>query len=947
MHGKSLRIACLVLTLSAAAVAIAAQPFQQDAGPDALVSVEAEHYDNKFETTSNTWALVTTAAGFTAAEGFSGGEAMQIMPDTPLGGRSVSTNFVQNSPRLDFQVNFVKTGTYYPWILAFGRDGNADSAHIGIDGLAFDTSDNLSGWNNIYRWRNTTMEGPRSTFEVTTVGVHTLNLYMREDGTVFDKVVLTLNPDYTPTGHGPAESSRGIPDWATGPVPADGATDVPRVVTLAWTGGPLAAAHDVYLGTSLDDVSNATRANPLGVLVSQGQDANTYDPPVRFEFGQQYYWRVDEVNAPPDATIVKGRVWSLTAEPFVYRMQNIIATASSSAAGVAPENTVNGSGLNAEGLHSMAEATMWVSDKAGPQPTWIQYEFDGVYKLYELWVWNYNHSFESTLGFGFNDVTIEYSVNGADWTVLGEVQFAQGPAQDGYAHLPPVDMQGVPAQYVRLTANSNFSGMSQFGLSEVQFFYIPAHPREPKPAAGATAVDVDTMLSWRAGREAASHTVYLSTEQQAVAEGTAPAGTSDVSRFDPGPLDFGRTYYWKVSEVNEAETPAAWDGAVWSFATTEYLVVDDFESYNDEEDQGTRIYETWIDGYADGSSGSIVGYIEPPFAEQTIVHGGKQSMPMDYNNVNTPFFSEAQRTWDTPQDWSAHGAEELVLYFRGNRIGFLERSPGTFTMSGVGTDIYNTSDEFQFACKPLSGDGTIIARVDSIENADPWSKAGVMVREGLEPGARFAAVYATPGNGVRFQARLLSAGSATSDTSIATDEQKALQAPVWIKLERTGLNINCYYSTDGTKWTPMSWNPQTIVANGPVYIGLAVTSHVAGVAATGEFSGVSVTGATGSWQQVAIGVAQPDNDPDQLYVAVQDSANHLKIVKHADPQATLLDTWQRWSIPLADLQSGGVNVKAVKKLYIGVGDRDNPVQAGAGRIYIDDIGVGHSAAATP
>jgi hypothetical protein len=507
-------------------------------------------------------------------------------------------------------------------------------------------------------------------------------------------------------------------------------------------------------------------------------------------------------------------------------------------------------------------------------------------------------------------------------------------------------MRGVPARYVRLTANSNFGGMSQFGLSEVQFYYIPAPPREPKPAAGATGVGVDTLLRWRAGREAASHTVYFSTDQQAVADGTALAGASDTSSFDPGPLNYGRTYFWRVSEVNEAETPSTWDGPVWSFTTQEYLVVDDFESYNDEENQGTRIYETWIDGYADGSSGSTVGYIDPPFAEQTIVHGGAQSMPMDYNNINAPFFSEAVRTWDTPQDWSVHGADELALYFRGNRIGFLESSPGTFTLSGVGTDIYGTSDQFQFAYKSLNGDGTIIAKVDSIEDADPWSKAGVMVREGLDPGARFAAVYATPGNGVRFQARLISAGDATSDTSVATDEQKALTAPVWIKLERTGLSVNCYYSTDGAKWTAMSWNPQTLSLNGPVYIGLAVTSHVADVAVTGEFSGVSVTGATGPWQRAAIGVTQPNNDADQLYLAVQDSAGHLQVIKHPDPQAVLLDTWQRWSIPLADLQAGGVNLQKVKSLYLGVGDRDNPVPAGAGRIYIDDIGVGH-AAATP
>jgi hypothetical protein len=933
MQGKSLCLVCLVLSLTVAAAAPGAEPFQQDPGPDGIVSMEAEHFDENVPGKGVQWEQVGPTGGFTGEAG------IQVN-----GGGVVKTDYATTSPRVDYRINFVKAGTHYVWIRGFGASGNDDSCHVGLDAQETLSGQFMSGWNVKYVWSNTA-EGGRATIEVASPGVHALSLWMREDGFIADKIVVTTNPDYTPTDDGPPESPRGVPANAIGPNPAGGATDVPREATLAWRPGPTAATHDVYLGTNPDDVSNASRANPLGVLVSQGQDANTYDPPVRFELGQRYFWRIDEVEAPPSTTIVKGGLWDFTVEPFVYRMQNIIATASSSASGVTPQNTVNGSGLSADGLHSMAETTMWVSDKAGPQPTWIQYEFDGVYKLYELWAWNYNHSFESTLGFGFKDVTIEYSVNGTDWTVLGDVQFAQGPGEDGYAHLPPVDLQGVPARYVRLTANSNFSGMSQFGLSEVQFFYTPAHPREPKPAAGATAVDVDTMLSWRAGREAASHTVYLSTDQQAVVDGTALAGTSDASRFDPGPLNYGQTYFWRVTEVNDAETIPTWDGALWSFATQEYLVVDDFESYNDEENQGTRIYETWIDGYADGSSGSTVGYIEPPFAEQTIIHGGKQSMPMDYNNINAPFFSEAVRTWATPQDWSAHGADELVLYFRGNRVGFVEHSSSTFTLSGVGTDIYGTSDEFQFAYQSLSGDGTIIAKVDSVDNADPWSKAGVMVRDSLEPGARFAAVYATPGNGVRFQARLVSAGDATSDTSVATDEQRALTAPVWVKLERTGLSVNCSYSTDGTNWTTMSWNPQTLALNGPVYIGLAVTSHVAGVAVTAEFSGVSVTGATGSWQQAAIGVPQPDNDADRLYLAVQDSANHLKVIQHPDPQAVLLDTWQRWSIPLADLQSAGVDVQAVKKLYIGVGDRDNPVQAGAGRIYIDDIGVGH--AATP
>jgi hypothetical protein len=132
---------CLSLWLAWAPVALGAEnkPFQQDAGADGLVSMEAEHYDNKVDTTNNSWALVTTATAF--AGEFSGGQAMQIMPDTALGGRSQDTGFVTAAPHLDFQINFVKTGTYYVWLLAFGQDGNSDSAHAGLDGKFIDSAD--------------------------------------------------------------------------------------------------------------------------------------------------------------------------------------------------------------------------------------------------------------------------------------------------------------------------------------------------------------------------------------------------------------------------------------------------------------------------------------------------------------------------------------------------------------------------------------------------------------------------------------------------------------------------------------------------------------------------------------------------------------------------------------------------------------------------------------
>ena len=273
------------------------------------------------------------------------------------------------------------------------------------------------------------------------------------------------------------------PTLASNPSPAHEATDVPRDVTLSWAPGMYADKHDVYFGTGFNDVNDADRTNPLGVLASQNQDANTYDPAGVLDFGQTYYWRVDEVNASPDFTIFKGDVWQFTVEPIAYPIaaENITATASSSnTANEGPENTINGSGLDADDLHSAENRDMWLSSVIGPQPTWIQYEFNRVYKLHQMWVWNYNTPIEPAIGFGVKDATIEYSTDGANWTTLGTThEFARAPGAADYAHNTTVDLSGVAAKYVKITANSNWGGiLPQYGLSEVRFFYVPVLARE-------------------------------------------------------------------------------------------------------------------------------------------------------------------------------------------------------------------------------------------------------------------------------------------------------------------------------------------------------------------------------------------------------------------------------------------------------------------------------------
>jgi hypothetical protein len=447
---------------------------------------------------------------------------------------------------------------------------------------------------------------------------------------------------------------------AGGPYPLDGATGVSRDTDLSWNAGVFAAAANgqtLFFSDNFDDVDQG-----IGGVT---QSVTTFDPG-RLEYGTTYYWRVRQNNdATAEDAVNEGRIWSFTTEYFSYAISaaDTVTTASSMGqADFGPENTINGSGLDENDLHSTVSEDMWLSD-AETAGAWIQYEFDHVYKLYEMLVWNYNVQFEAVLGFGLKNVTVEYSVDGANWTALGDVEFAQAATAQDTAVNTVVAFDGVAAKYVRLSANSNWGGaLPQYGLSEVRFLYVPVTAADPAPTPGKSDVDVDMALAWRAGREAAAHNVYLSTDEQAVIDGTAPVTTLAEASYNPPALALGTSYYWKVVEVNEAETPAAWESTVWSFTTKDHVVVEDFESYNEE--AGNEIYMGWVDGFDDPTNGSQVGHLSAPFAETTVVLGGKQAMPLMYSNGTTSY-AEGTRTFNTTQDWTDHSVTTLVIPFRG------------------------------------------------------------------------------------------------------------------------------------------------------------------------------------------------------------------------------------------------------------------------------------------
>jgi hypothetical protein len=1091
---KKLIYLILVLVLVLSGGSVFADPFQQDPGPDGIVSIEAENYDDNIERGGIQWEEVGPTDGFTGTAG------MQA-----LGASFYNTGYSTQSPQLDYEINFVTTGMHYVWILAWAAGGTDDSCHVGLDGEETPLSSNWSGGGN--NWSNDRYpETGQAQFDVNTPGLHVLNIWVREDGLIVDKILLTTNPDYTPTGSGPPESWRGPRLKAYNPVPADGDSYSDTWASLSWTAGDAAVSHDVYMGENFTDVNDGTgdtfRGNHSTAFYMVGFPGYPY--PDGLIPGTTYYWRVDEME--PDDTKHKGDVWSFSIpplkayDPIPPDSAGLITTDSTlswkggltailyyvyfgndfdtvnNAAGVPPQATTNYTPANLEldtvyywrvdvfDGTTLHKGDMW-SFKTLPEITvtdpnlagwwkldttsgttaidWSGYGNNGTIKGNPQWVEGFDGGAIEFNGSDYIDLPTDiigsdagsvtmwikteqsnvgmilYGSDGTGGNGYGDenemhvnidsggivelfIEFVDSDASaettvvndNSWQHVAATwDINGQIMLYLNggepVTANHTgnnfqFSGRLRLGAPNAsERFYIgslddvrlydrvlsveeiietmrgdPLLAWNPNPSDGAIPNIKDaTPLTWSPGDKASEHDVYFGTNKTAVAD--ANTSTADIYRGRQGATSYippegvewgGGPYYWRIDQYNADGTISK--GRIWSFAVADFILVEDFESYNAEENQ---IWYEWHDGLGYGTPGTVDYYAgngtgaavgdesTASYTEETIVHGGNQSLPFSYDNNKQDYskYSEAEMKLTAPRDWTEGSVGELSLWFRGrpSSVGsFIEAPVGTYTMTAAGVDIWDTSDEFHYAFKTLTGPGTIIAKVESVENTDPWAKAGVMIRETLDADSKFAAVYITPGNGCRFQARTDTDVDATSDSSIATVEQMAIVAPYWVKLERdVSGSFKGSYSADGVTWRQMAWNPQFIAMSSNVYVGLALTSHDAALTCEAKFSNVTINVTAGQqWTHQDIGIVS--NDPEPLYVALSNSAGAPAVVYHDDANAATIDIWTEWVIPLQAFTDQGITLTNVDRIAIGLGTRGNmTVPGGSGKMYFDDI----------
>jgi hypothetical protein len=749
-------------------------------------------------------------------------------------------------------------------------------------------------------------------------------------------------------------SSEPLKDYL--PAPADAAAGQLPGLVLTWKAGKDATKHQVYFGTDSAAVASGAASVDKGKVTDLKFDSGA------LRASTTYYWRVDAVKA--DGSSVKGDVWSFsTADAGPANKIEAQVWLNIGSGTTVPDLTGNARYPSSPDTTQYLDSWLYPPGSSGASDTadnygdrlfgWLKPDQTGDYTFWiagddqsQLWL--------STDGSPTNGKMIA-QVTG--WTNAMDWDGTTGSTTVAALKSAPQHLEA-GKKYFIMTLHKEGGGGDSVGVAwqgpgiasrqllpakNVDVFYLaPLQAFGPTPANGAVDTAQSLTLSWMAGDKAQKHEVYLGTDKAAVAAADSKSplfmGSQAGTSYSTGALQWGKTYYWRVDETNTGEADSPWKGAVWSFTTANFIPIDDFESYTDA--KGNEIFSTWIDGFTNGLSGSTVGNLTAPFAERTIVHGGKQSMPMDYNNIKSPFYSEAELDFAPVQNWTGSDVNALSLWVRGypavTSVAVTETA-GKMTLTGDGTDIWGNSDEFTFAYKTLTGDGSLVARVvDKGTGTNTWAKAGVMIRDSLDGGSTHVSMDlsantdGTAGNGYSFQWRPVANGASSSADGTAP----AITVPYWVKIQRVGDNFTGYLSADGKTWR--QWGTtQTIVMTAPVYIGLCVTSHASGEQRTSQFDSIATTGnVTGSWQGALI--ASPRyNGAASLYVIVEDSAGKNATATNATAVNAI--AWTQWKIPLSSFT--GVNLGKVKKLYIGVGDRKNPVADGSGRIYIDDIQV--------
>jgi hypothetical protein len=388
---------------------------------------------------------------------------------------------------------------------------------------------------------------------------------------------------------------------ASTPNPEDGVLHEDTWASLSWRAGDFAVSHDVYFGDNFDDVDAGAEST------FQGNQTDTF-----FVVGFPGF--------PYPDGLVPGTT-------YYWRIDEV----------------------NETEPNSPWKGDIW-SFSIPPKTAYFPDPADGAEAVSVDVQLSWTAGFGSKLHTPYFGETFEEVDNATGGQIQGTMTYSPGTLKMAKTYYWRVDEFDVVETH----------------KGNVWSFTTEGAVGGPNPANGAVDVTQTPILTWTPGF-GATHEIYFGTDVTSLElKGSGNLGSES---YDPGQLEWNTNYYWRVDEANSANPDSPWTGPLWSFTTANFLIIDDMEAYNDldEGEEGSnRIYLAWIDGFDNPAvNGSVVGYANPPFAEQTVVHSGNQSMPMSYDN-SAAAKSEATLSLTSNRDWTINGVDTLTIWYRGN-----------------------------------------------------------------------------------------------------------------------------------------------------------------------------------------------------------------------------------------------------------------------------------------
>ncbi|MBN2593308.1 MAG: carbohydrate binding domain-containing protein [Sedimentisphaerales bacterium] len=452
---------------------------------------------------------------------------------------------------------------------------------------------------------------------------------------------------------------------AYNPNPADGVKFVEPDVTLGWTAGFGAKMHYLYFGDNSADVEAGTGDTSKGLVMG------TKFVPGTLEREKTYYWRIDATDGLVTHT---GDVWSFT---------------------VARET----GGLKAEFFNNASLAGEPALTRIDPQIdfSWGNGTTRGVNSPAEnINVDQFSARWSGVLEIDVTDTyTFRISANNGFRLWLDGrriIDYWENPTTSALES-EPIELVGGTTCTIRMEyyEGADTAVARLYWENSVRPRQIipqaalspPVKASRPHPENGAEGAKMPAVFTWYPGDFAASHEIYFGTDKDAVINATSASPEYKGTRvlgdesYDPGELAWDTMYYWRIDEVNALNPDSPWVGSLWSFSTGDFIVIDDFEDYDINENQ---IWYSWHDGlgygtqdnppyFAGNGTGSAVGDETAWFPlEDIIIHGGLYSLPYSYDNNKQGFakYSEIEKALSYPRDWTEEEVAELSLWFYGD-----------------------------------------------------------------------------------------------------------------------------------------------------------------------------------------------------------------------------------------------------------------------------------------